>query len=95
VNATELADYLARKGVPFREAHQIVGEIVLDCVKDGRALQELSLKELREYSEKFEEDAPACLSIEFAVNNKDSYGGTSPARVREAIKKAKKSLSRK
>jgi argininosuccinate lyase len=95
VNATELADYLARKGVPFREAHQIVGEIVLDCVKDGRALQELSLKELREYSEKFEEDAPACLSIEFAVNNKESYGGTSPARVREAIKKARKALSRK
>jgi argininosuccinate lyase len=95
LNATELADYLARKGVPFRKAHEIVGEIVLDCVKDGRALQELSLKELREYSRKFEEDAPACLSLEFAVSNKDSYGGTSPRRVREAIKRARKILSRK
>jgi argininosuccinate lyase len=94
VVATELADYLARKGVPFRKAHRIIGKIVLDCSKKGRALQELSLKELRKYSDKFEEDAPACLQLEFAVANKESYGGTSPARVREAINRARKALSR-
>jgi argininosuccinate lyase len=94
VNATELADYLARKGVPFRKAHRIVGKIVLDCATEGRALQELSLKELRKYSKQFEEDAAACLSLEFAVKNKQSFGGTSPERVSQAIKKARRALRR-
>jgi len=95
MNATELADYLARKGVPFREAHRIVGKIVLDCAKQKRALEELSLKELRTYSKEFGDDALACLSLESAVKNKTSYGGTSPARVRQAIKKARRTLTKK
>jgi argininosuccinate lyase len=94
INATELADYLARKGVPFRKAHRLVGKIVLDCATEGRVLQELSLKELRKYSKEFEEDVAACLSLEFAVKNKESFGGTSPARVTQAIKKARRALGR-
>jgi len=95
MNATELADYLARKDVPFREAHRIVGTIVLDCTKQKRALDGLSLKELRKYSKEFGEDALASLSLESAVNNKTSYGGTSPTRVRKAIKKARRTLRKK
>ncbi len=95
MNATELADYLAGKGVPFRDAHRIVGKIVLDCARKKRALDELSLKELKKYSTEFEEDALTRLSLEFAVKNKTSYGGTSPARVREAIKKARRTLRKR
>jgi argininosuccinate lyase len=95
MNATELADYLARKGVPFREAHRIVGKIVLDCAREKRALDELSLKELRKYSKEFADDALTCLSLESAVNNKTSYGGTSPIRVHEAIRKARRTLRKK
>jgi argininosuccinate lyase len=95
LNATELADYLAKKGVPFREAHQIVGAIVLDCTKNRTALEELGLKDLKRYSEEFGKDALDCLSVESAVSNKESFGGTSPARVHEAIRKARKTLSQR
>jgi argininosuccinate lyase len=94
MNATELADYLARKGVPFREAHRIVGTIVLDCAREKRALDELSLKELRKYSKEFGKDALACLSLMSAVKNKKSHGGTSPTRVRKAIRKARADLKK-
>jgi argininosuccinate lyase len=92
MNATELADYLARKGMPFREAHEAVGRIVLAAIGRGRELHELSLEEMREFSPLVEADVYAALSLEQTLATKSQAGGTSPARVAEALAAARASL---
>ena len=94
MNATELADYLARKGVPFREAHETVGRLVLRAIERGCELQDLALDELRSFSQAIEEDVYAALSLEQTLGTKAQTGGTSPERVAEAIEKARTSLQR-
>jgi argininosuccinate lyase len=91
-NATELADYLAAKGVPFREAHEIVGKLVLTCIEKGIFLADLPLAEYKKASELFEADIYEALSPYTAVNRRNSAGGTGFAEVRKAIEKAKKLL---
>ena len=86
--ATDLADYLATKGVPFREAHEIVGKLVLVCDKSGTALQDLSLVDLRAASPRFEADALSALDIGEVVRRRTSEGGTGHDRVREQLKAA-------
>jgi argininosuccinate lyase len=92
MNATELADYLARKGMPFREAHETVGQIVMHAIERGVELQELSLDELRSMSTLIDTDVFAALSLEKTLETKAQFGGTSPTRVAEALAVARNSL---
>ncbi|HEX8456629.1 MAG TPA: argininosuccinate lyase [Pyrinomonadaceae bacterium] len=93
MNATELADYLARrKGVPFREAHETVGRIVLAGIERGVELHELALEEMRALSPLIDADVYAALSLAETLATKSQAGGTSPARVAEALAAARASL---
>ncbi len=90
--ATDLADYLVRKGIPFRDAHEVVGNAVALGVKTERDLSELSLAELQNFSDKIGEDVFDALSLEGSVNSRDHIGGTAPRRVLEAVNNARKVL---
>lgn len=91
-NATELADYLAEKGLPFREAHEIVGKLVLDSIKHGKNIQDWGLKELQVYHPLIEEDIYIYLRPETAVQRRNSLGGTGFEQVKYQIEQAKKEL---
>ncbi len=84
-NATELADYLVSKDIPFREAHHIVGEVVLAAIDKGVPLEDLTLTQLQEYSEKIEQDVYQHLSIESTLDKREALGGTSRAQVQKTI----------
>jgi argininosuccinate lyase len=92
LTATDLAYYLVGRGVPFREAHKTVGKIVAYCEESNMELEYMSLKQLKEFSKDFTYDATRILSSESSVATKDIPGGTSPKRVKEAIKRARKHL---
>ena len=91
-NATDLADELARKGVPFREAHEIVGQIVRHCLRSGRALESMSAGELCAFHPTFDESSVKSLAHSAVMNARTSRGGTSPECVREQITRAKELL---
>ena len=91
-NATELADYLAEKGLPFREAHEIVGKLVLDSIKHGKNIQDWDLEELQVYHSLIEEDIYIYLRPETAVQRRNSLGGTGFEQVKYQIEQAKKEL---
>jgi argininosuccinate lyase len=91
--ATELADYLVMKGVPFREAHGITGRIVRAALDRGCEVTDLSLEELRGFSERITRDVFARLTIEAAIDHKKQVGGTARARVEQRIKELEKHLS--
>ena len=80
-NATDMADYLAKKGLPFRQAHAVVGSAVHYCIEHHKVLLNLSMEEFRSMSPLFEEDIKEALSIENCVKNRESYGGTGPKSV--------------
>jgi argininosuccinate lyase len=90
--ATDLADYLAGQGVPFREAHEVVGKLVAVCVRSGRQLWELTPEELQNAHPKLGANALEVVTVEASVGARRSYGGTAPERVREAITTAKQAL---
>jgi len=90
LNATELADYLVRKGVAFREAHEIVGKSVLKAIEKGVELGELSLDDLRAVSNEIDNDVYECLTLEQTLRIKSQVGGTAPERVAEALVSARK-----
>jgi argininosuccinate lyase len=90
--ATDLADYLVRKGVPFREAHQAVGKLVRYASGRGKGLSELTLKEYQRHSPLFEEDVLG-LDVEASLRARDVPGGTAPQRVAEALKEARRRLA--
>ena len=89
LNATELADYLVKKGMPFRTAHDIVGKLVLYGIEQGKELGELSLDEMKQIAPEISEDVFASLALEQTLASKSAIGGTSPERVREALDSAK------
>ena len=91
-NATELADYLAEKGLPFREAHEIVGKLVLECSKAGYFLQDVPLERYQEISNLITEDIYITLQSKTAVERRNSLGGTGFAQVVWQIQEAKKAL---
>ncbi len=91
--ATDLADYLVRKGTPFRDAHEVVGKSVAYCVDKGCDLADLKLAELRRFSESIDEDVFDHLTLEGSVAARDHIGGTAPAQVRAAIQRARARLS--
>ena len=89
MNATDCADYLVGKGLPFRECHEIIGRLVLHCIEKGCAIEDLSIDELKGFSDRFEEDIYDKISVEACINAKVSEGGTSFARVAEQLEKTK------
>lgn len=91
-NATELADYLASKGLPFREAHEIVGKLVLECTKAGYYLQDVSLESYQEISNLIEEDIYETLKSHTAVERRNSLGGTGFDQVKWQIASAKSDM---
>ncbi len=90
--ATDLADYLARQGVPFREAHEVVGKLVGLCVKTNRQLWQLEESELQAAHEKLDSRALEVVTVQSSVAARTSYGGTAPKRVQEAILEARKQI---
>ncbi len=94
LNATELADYLVGKGLPFREAHHVTGRAVAWCEKHGKRLEDLSLEDLRGFSELIGEDVFQILAYESAVARRTISGGTAPVRVREQIVEMREWLAR-
>lgn len=93
--ATELADYLVKKGLSFREAHKLVGKIVLYCLENNNHLENLALSELKAFHKSFDERTLKILKPQSAVEAKDSVGGTSLKSVKESIQKAKQILEEK
>jgi argininosuccinate lyase len=87
--ATDLADYLVGKGIPFRDAHDIVGRAVKLAVDAGRDLADLPLKQLRSLSERIDKDVYSVLTLEGALSARDHFGATAPAQVRAAIQRAR------
>ena len=92
MNATELADYLVRKGIPFREAHETVGKIVVHALEKEVELGELPLDELRSFSNEIKGDVFTALTLEQTLASKSLAGGTAPERVAEALRLARASL---
>jgi argininosuccinate lyase len=90
--ATDLADYLVRKGLPFREAHEAVAQAVRFCEVRKCDLADLNLQELRQFSNLIGDDVYASLTLDGAVNARSHIGGTAPTRVKSAIAKARKTL---
>ena len=90
--ATELADYLVKKGLSFRDAHKLVGGMVIYCLENKKNLEDLSFSELKSFHKNFNEKTLQKLKPQSAVEAKDSFGGTSLKRVKGSIQKAKKIL---
>ena len=90
--ATDLADYLVRKAVPFRDAHEIVGLSVAYAIKQGKDLSALQLSELRQFSEQIDEDVFTVLTLEGSVAARNHLGGTAPQQVLKAVQRARSEL---
>jgi len=93
-NATDLADYLVRKGLEFRKAHELVGRVVTHAIEHGKPLGKISLEEYGEFSPLFEHDLYKSITIESSLASKRVAGGTSPALVSEALAKARAEFER-
>jgi len=94
LEATDLADYLVARGLPFREAHSVIGKLVLYCTRSQKRLPELSLGEFQEFSPLFEEDVKKVLSPNAIVSQRTNPGGTAPKQVKAALKAARRRLSK-
>ena len=92
MNATELADYLVRKGMPFRDAHETVGKIVVSAIERGVELDQLALEDFQKHSSLISDDVFKALSLDATLRAKAAQGGTSPELVREALRVARESL---
>lgn len=86
-NATDMADYLVKKGLPFRQAHEVVGKTVFACIDSGKVLTDLTMEEFKSFSPLFTEDILEVLKIENCVSARRSYGGTAPEAVEQAMRK--------
>lgn len=93
INATDLADYLTKKGLPFRDAYHIVGQIVGYGIENKKSLNELSLEEYKKFHANFEEDVYQYIDIETCVNNRKVYGGPSPESVLNQIQNIEEFIS--
>jgi len=94
LNATDVADYLAKKGVPFRKAHEIVGKMVLYLIESNKTFEDLSLEEYKKFSPHFEEDIFEKIKLINCINERDVIGGTAVNRVKEAIEMAKEFIGK-
>ncbi len=93
--ATDLADYLVRKGIAFRDSHEIVGQSVAYGIEQNKDLSEMSLQELQQFSTEITEDVFDVLTLEGSVAARDHIGGTAPAQVTKAIAAAKETLTKR
>jgi argininosuccinate lyase len=93
-NATDIADFLVGKGLPFRQAHEVIGKTVLYCIQQNKFLLDLTLDEFKQFSELFDDRIYAVLQPEAVVNARDVYGGTATPQVEAAISRAEAELSR-
>jgi argininosuccinate lyase len=91
--ATDLADYLVRRGTPFRDAHEIVGKAVGHGVKTGKDLSDMSLAELQQFGGSIDEDVFNVLTLEGSVAARNHIGGTAPEQVRRAVSQAQTELA--
>ena len=94
LNATDMADYLVTKGMPFREAHSCVGKAVSYALEEQKELHELSLDEFKKFSSSVEKDIFKTLATQTMIDQRRSFGGTATANVTSAIVKAKKNLKK-
>jgi len=92
LNATELADYLSKKDIPFRDAHEIAGRIVLRAIELNVELNDLELREMKKFSSKIEVDIYDALSLRQTLETKNAIGGTAPEMVKKAVRKARRYL---
>jgi argininosuccinate lyase len=88
-NATDLADYLVRKGLEFRKAHEVIGRIVVYAIEQGRELNELTLDECQQFSLLFDQDLFDAISLDSSLAGKKQLGGTAPEQVRQELQRAK------
>ena len=93
MNATELADYLVRKGMPFRDAHEVVGRVVINAIDLKTRIEDISIEELKKFSSLIEADVYDALSLEQTVNSKSQIGGTARASVKAALATARRALA--
>ena len=91
-NATDAADYLVVKGVPFRDAHGIIGRIVLTCIEKNCSIEDLSLAELKEICPVFEEDVYDAISLKTCVNKRNTKGGPGSEAFEEAVQSYEKRI---
>lgn len=92
INATDCADYLVKKGMPFRDAYKITGTLVAECISKGLTLETLPLEEYRKMTELFSDDVYEAISLDTCVRERKSYGGPSPEAVAVQIANAEKEL---
>ncbi len=93
INATDLADYLVKRGLPFRDAHQVSGQLVALCIQRDQVLEELSLQTLKEHCDLFEPDVYQAISLDTCVKERKSAGGPAPEEVKKQIDCAKEALA--
>jgi argininosuccinate lyase len=93
MNATELADYLVRKGMPFREAHDVVGRVVLRAIELETQIERMKIEELQKFSIQIDADVYEALSLEQTINSKSQSGGTARASVKESLARARDVLA--
>ena len=89
INATDCADYLVEKGIPFRDAYKITGSLVKYCIKNDTTLENLKLEEFKEYSDKFEEDVYEAIDLSNCVNKRNVVGGPAAEQVMKQIERVK------
>jgi argininosuccinate lyase/amino-acid N-acetyltransferase len=93
MNATELADYLVRKGMPFRDAHEIVGKIVMRAIELKTPIEEIGIQELQQFSSLIDADVYEALSLEQTITSKSQTGGTARASVKDSLARARSALA--
>jgi argininosuccinate lyase len=91
--ATDLADYLVRQGLPFRDGHEVVGKVVRYALERGVTLEQLSLDELRRFSDRFAADVHQALTVEASLRARAVVGGTAPEAVRQTLAQARRLVS--
>ena len=91
--ATDLADYLVQKGIPFRDAHAVVGKTVQFAIQEKRNLSELSIAELQQFCDKIDEDIYQYLELVGSVAARDHKGGTAPNQVKQSVKQAREYIA--
>ena len=92
INATDCADYLVKKGMPFRDAYKITGTLVAECINKNLTLETLPLEEYKKMSDLFDKDVFEAISLDTCVKERKSFGGPAPEAVKEQINLAKKQL---
>lgn len=92
INATDLADYLVKKGEPFRSAYKISGKIVADCIENGFVLEDYPIEKYRSLSDLFDEDVYTAVNLDECLNKRISFGGTCVKSVEAQIKAVRESL---